>query len=287
MSTSFRDIRDGSEFFDVTLCCDDGDTRLQAHRVVLAACSPLLRRVLAGSGPQSPPLLFLKGVDGANLSAVLDFMYHGEVNVAQTDLAAFLRVAEELAVKGLTDKPDNKEGDKEAKEDQQLVNRKSYNVKRPLPNTTPPLKPGSSSGVQNPLLSSKKRKLEPSSMSSSGFSSSPSSSSLNVKSEPSPSSSKAPAPNELDGTSGDGFGGEDEEDGDFGFDDYGGGGDGSGGGDFHHHMGGAGSMAPTEQGEMVGHMEGGKGEAGYTIELALITAVQFMCSLRRSRVFKK
>jgi hypothetical protein len=36
------------------------------------------------------------------LQAVLNFMYHGEVNVAQDALNGFLAVAEELAVKGLT-----------------------------------------------------------------------------------------------------------------------------------------------------------------------------------------
>ena len=36
------------------------------------------------------------------MKAVLNFMYHGEVNVAQDSLNNFLAVAEELAVKGLT-----------------------------------------------------------------------------------------------------------------------------------------------------------------------------------------
>eukprot|EP00091_Calanus_sinicus_P003568 TRINITY_DN13741_c0_g1_i1.p1 TRINITY_DN13741_c0_g1~~TRINITY_DN13741_c0_g1_i1.p1 ORF type:complete len:244 (-),score=63.13 TRINITY_DN13741_c0_g1_i1:78-809(-) len=36
------------------------------------------------------------------MEAVLNFMYHGEVNVAQDDLNSFLQVAEDLRVKGLT-----------------------------------------------------------------------------------------------------------------------------------------------------------------------------------------
>merc|ERR1712203_940912 len=39
---------------------------------------------------------------GKEMKAVLNFMYHGEVNVAQDSLNNFLAVAEELAVKGLT-----------------------------------------------------------------------------------------------------------------------------------------------------------------------------------------
>jgi hypothetical protein len=48
------------------------------------------------------PLLYLKGIRLKELQAVLNFMYHGEVNVAQDSLNNFLAVAEELAVKGLT-----------------------------------------------------------------------------------------------------------------------------------------------------------------------------------------
>merc|ERR1712029_1223331 len=48
------------------------------------------------------PLLYLKGIQKKELQAILNFMYHGEVNVAQESLNAFLSCAEELAVKGLT-----------------------------------------------------------------------------------------------------------------------------------------------------------------------------------------
>jgi hypothetical protein len=47
----------------------------------------------------------LKGVTFADLAAVLNFMYHGEVSVAQDSLNSFLAVAEELRVKGLTQNP--------------------------------------------------------------------------------------------------------------------------------------------------------------------------------------
>jgi len=50
------------------------------------------------------PLIYLKGITYKDLLSVLDFMYHGEVNVAQDDLNSFLSVAEELQIKGLTNK---------------------------------------------------------------------------------------------------------------------------------------------------------------------------------------
>ena len=54
------------------------------------------------------PLLYLKGVKYTDLVSVLDFMYHGEVNVAQEELNSFLAVAEDLQVKGLSQKNYNR-----------------------------------------------------------------------------------------------------------------------------------------------------------------------------------
>jgi len=99
ISVAFRDIRDEKDFFDVTLACDDD--QIQAHKVILSACSPFFRNVLKRN-PHQHPLLYLKGVKYTDLQSVLNFMYHGEVNVAQDELNSFLAVAEELRVKGLT-----------------------------------------------------------------------------------------------------------------------------------------------------------------------------------------
>jgi len=99
ISTAFRELRDDKDFFDVTLACDD--EQIQAHKVILSACSPFFRGVLRRN-PHAHPLLYLKGVKFTDLQSVLNFMYHGEVNVAQEELNSFLAVAEELRVKGLT-----------------------------------------------------------------------------------------------------------------------------------------------------------------------------------------
>ena len=98
-SGAFRELREDKDFFDVTLACDD--EQLQAHKVILSACSPFFRTVLRRNRHEHP-LLYLKGVKYADLVSVLNFMYHGEVNVAQEELNSFLAVAEDLKVKGLT-----------------------------------------------------------------------------------------------------------------------------------------------------------------------------------------
>merc|ERR1712233_242821 len=99
ISSAFRELRDDKDFFDVTLACDD--EQIQAHKVILSACSPFFRQILRRNVHQHP-LLYLKGVKYTDIQSVLNFMYHGEVNVAQENLNSFLAVAEDLKVKGLT-----------------------------------------------------------------------------------------------------------------------------------------------------------------------------------------
>jgi len=99
ISGAFRELREDKDFFDVTLACDDD--QMQAHKVILSACSPFFRTILRRNKHEHP-LLYLKGVKFTDLVSVLNFMYHGEVNVAQEELNSFLAVAEDLKVKGLT-----------------------------------------------------------------------------------------------------------------------------------------------------------------------------------------
>jgi len=105
ISVAFREIREEKDFFDCTLSV--GDRQIQAHKLILSACSPFFRGVLRNN-PHAHPLLYLKGVAFSDLAAVLNFMYHGEVNVAQEELNSFLAVAEDLKVKGLTQSNNSK-----------------------------------------------------------------------------------------------------------------------------------------------------------------------------------
>jgi len=99
ISVAFREIREEKDLFDCTLSC--GSRQIQAHKLILAACSPFFRNIFK-QNPHQHPLLYLKGVKFTDLQSVLAFMYHGEVNVAQEELNSFLAIAEELEVKGLT-----------------------------------------------------------------------------------------------------------------------------------------------------------------------------------------
>ena len=100
LTHAFQELRSDQELFDVTLATGDG-RQVEAHRVVLAACSGFFRHLLRHYR-HPHPLVYLKGVKFSEILSVLNFMYHGEVSVAQDQLGSFLSVAEELQVKGLT-----------------------------------------------------------------------------------------------------------------------------------------------------------------------------------------
>jgi hypothetical protein len=108
ISASFQDLRKDQDFSDVTLTCD-GDTRIETHRVILAGSSKFFSRILKQQ--QHPhPMLYMRGMTAGQLSAVVDFIYHGEANIYQEDLDGFLVMAEELQLKGLNGaETDNKD----------------------------------------------------------------------------------------------------------------------------------------------------------------------------------
>jgi hypothetical protein len=118
MGSSFRDLRRAEDFCDVTLCCgsseasaSSSETLLRAHKVVLSACSPFFHALLLRLQQQPAtacPVVYLRGVGAKDLRHILDFMYHGEVNVEQADLHSFLAVAEDLKIKGLTNNDQDK-----------------------------------------------------------------------------------------------------------------------------------------------------------------------------------
>ncbi|XP_037956224.1 longitudinals lacking protein, isoforms A/B/D/L-like [Teleopsis dalmanni] len=75
---------------------------LKAHKVVLSACSPYFATLLQQQYDKHP-ILILKDVKYQELTAMMDYMYRGEVNISQDQLAALLKAAESLQIKGLSD----------------------------------------------------------------------------------------------------------------------------------------------------------------------------------------
>ncbi|XP_039292185.1 protein abrupt [Nilaparvata lugens] len=99
-ASQFDSLRSNEDFVDVTLTCEG--RRITAHKLVLSACSPYFKQLFKGN-PCKHPIMFLHNVEFQHLKALVDFMYLGEVNVAQTNLPSFLHTAETLQIRGLAD----------------------------------------------------------------------------------------------------------------------------------------------------------------------------------------
>ena len=105
ISESLRELRTDKDFTDVTLAFDD-ETMLDVNSVVLAACSPVLKCVIKKS-KQPHIFIYLSGIRSSIFSSMIDFMYDGEVSVPQEDVDAFLALANQMKVKGLTQGNEN------------------------------------------------------------------------------------------------------------------------------------------------------------------------------------
>ncbi|CAH1368447.1 zinc finger protein chinmo isoform X3 [Tenebrio molitor] len=100
LATSFSNLFKSETLADVTLFCDG--VTFKAHKLILAACSKHLADLFETSPPHQNLIIILDGTSAANMSALLEFMYKGEVHVSQDCLSSFLKAAECLQVKGLS-----------------------------------------------------------------------------------------------------------------------------------------------------------------------------------------
>ncbi|XP_039305130.1 zinc finger and BTB domain-containing protein 17 isoform X4 [Solenopsis invicta] len=147
ITSQFEALRDDEDFVDVTFACDG--RRLQAHKVVLSACSPYFKELFK-TNPCKHPIIFMRDVEFEHLQSLLEFMYAGEVNISQAELPTFLRTAESLQIRGLTDSQSNQHNNEKhlktnnihASNGRDLIS-PSFDDERsktPPPSSPPPLK---------------------------------------------------------------------------------------------------------------------------------------------------
>ena len=98
--SSIQELRGEKDFSDVTLVCEDNQ-QVEAHRVILSTASNFFKTMLTGN-KHSHPLIYMRGIKSDYLVSIIDFIYHGEVNINQDDLDDFLQIAAELKLKGLS-----------------------------------------------------------------------------------------------------------------------------------------------------------------------------------------
>lgn len=85
-------------FTDVTISCPDG--KLQAHKLILSACSPYFETVFKDN-PCKHPVLIFREIKHREMSTLLEYMYRGEVDVLDSELQPLIQVATDLQIRGL------------------------------------------------------------------------------------------------------------------------------------------------------------------------------------------
>ena len=103
--SSFTTLR--GNFCDVTLS-GNGEQSIEAHKIILSALSPVLRKILKNSG-HPHPYIYMRNVEEKTLDQLVKFMYQGEIKLYKKDLDDFIALAEDLQVTTLLNiEPENK-----------------------------------------------------------------------------------------------------------------------------------------------------------------------------------
>ena len=111
----FKDLYQEGRHTDVTLVSDD-QTQFKAHKIVLSACSPVFKKTI-DSNPSQHPLIYLRGVQSYEVESILQFMYLGEGKFYHERMAEFIKVAQDLEVKEISDGVEMGSGEEETVEE--------------------------------------------------------------------------------------------------------------------------------------------------------------------------
>ena len=87
--SGFSGLYNSETLVDVTLAAEG--RYLQAHRMLLSACSDYFQSLFSVN-PSQHPIVILKDVNFEDLKTVVQFMYNGIVNVSSEKLPAVLKV---------------------------------------------------------------------------------------------------------------------------------------------------------------------------------------------------
>ena len=102
-SNSFRGFMSRQEFVDVTLMCDDNN-QIRAHKVLLSACSEFFKNILVKTSHQQHTVVYIDSVTHQELQNIISFMYFGETTITQEEFTNFMRAAQKLQIKGLSER---------------------------------------------------------------------------------------------------------------------------------------------------------------------------------------
>jgi len=107
-------IRSKEAYCDATIACDG--RFYPVHKLVMSTCSDYFEEMFERTNCKKP-VIVLKDIRHEDLEALLNYMYVGEVNVLQNELAGLIKAAECLQIKGLAvpDEAPTKDSPRESK----------------------------------------------------------------------------------------------------------------------------------------------------------------------------
>ena len=108
----------------------------------MASSSPFFMEILQRNSKHPHPLIYMRGLKATELEAMVDFLYFGEASVDQESLEAFLGLAEELKLEGLTSSSSTEANRKEVMGKEAALQKnikKRKHVVKTTPSETKPL----------------------------------------------------------------------------------------------------------------------------------------------------
>ena len=97
---SWRLLFENNKFTDVTLVCGDQKT-IEAHRLILSACSPVFAKIL-DQNTSAHPWIYLRGIDYEELKSIIEFIYLGASSLESSKVNEFFEIAADLEVSSIT-----------------------------------------------------------------------------------------------------------------------------------------------------------------------------------------
>ena len=93
----FKDLWSSSDFSDVTIVSEDQE-QYRGHRNIISAFSPVLKKLFKLDS-QNPSLLYLNGINSAEIQAIMNYIYLNEI--PETWTQQLQSVVSSLQIKGL------------------------------------------------------------------------------------------------------------------------------------------------------------------------------------------
>lgn len=94
-------LRQNDTLVDLSFCCEG--VVIGCHKLLVYACSPVLRGILTKT-PSKHPIIYVTDIKLHILRSIINYIYQGEVQISKTDLVSFMKAADSFQIKGLQSK---------------------------------------------------------------------------------------------------------------------------------------------------------------------------------------